>query len=274
MMQSFDGGANWTVDRALTALVTGQGTFQFDEFHSDSGARLQVHAIAFDPDNGNHIVVGTEAAGLIESFDDGASWNAIGLSNQVPAVSGFFFKDDSSVIVSTYGRGLWKIHDCGQPCHATAFSMSVTPVSVSIAADDSVSVHLSTTLLTGNATPINLSFYVPNGVVPGQFIATSVPPGQSVDLGFAVPLGTPPGPKGPITIVGSNGIEAHSVTVDVTTTQCVPITCQADLCGRVDDKCGHTLDCGSCPPDPCRHCQTPRQCCICNGGVWVGGRCQ
>ncbi len=41
-----------------------------------------------------------------------------------------------------------------------------------------------------------------------------------------------PGRKGPITIVGRDGIEAHSVTNDVTTTQCVPITCQADKAER------------------------------------------
>lgn len=274
MKKSTDGGATWTADPGLTALATGQGTFQFNFGNGDNGTRMQVHAIAFDPDNRSHIVVGTEAAGLIESFDGGASWNTVGLSNQVTAVSGFFFKDDNSIIVATYGRGLWRIHDCGQPCHATAFSMSVMPTSVSIPANDSVSVHLSTALVAGDATPINLSFYVPRGVVAGQFIPTSVTPGQGVDLGFAVPLGTPPGPKGAITILGSDGIEARSVTVDVTTTQCVPITCQADMCGRVDDKCGNPLDCGICPPDPCRHCQTPRQCCICNGGVWVGGRCQ
>jgi hypothetical protein len=28
------------------------------------------------------------------------------------------------------------------------------------------------------------------------------------------------------------------------------------------------------PPDICRDCRTPQQCCVCNGGTWVGGRCQ
>jgi hypothetical protein len=28
------------------------------------------------------------------------------------------------------------------------------------------------------------------------------------------------------------------------------------------------------PPNDCTHCRTPEQCCICNGGAWVGGRCE
>jgi photosystem II stability/assembly factor-like uncharacterized protein len=117
MKRSTDGGATWTADPALTALVTAQGTFQFNFGNGDPGTRMQVHAIAFDPDNGSHIMIGTEAAGLFESFDNGASWKAIASSNRVTAVSGFFFKDDNSVVVATYGRGLWLVHDCGQRCN-------------------------------------------------------------------------------------------------------------------------------------------------------------
>jgi photosystem II stability/assembly factor-like uncharacterized protein len=117
MKKSTDGGATWTADTALTALVTGQGTFQFNFGNGDVGTRMQVHAIAFDPDNGNHIMVGTEAVGLFESFDNGANWNMIPSSNQITAASGFFFKDDNSIVVATYGRGLWLVHDCGQRCN-------------------------------------------------------------------------------------------------------------------------------------------------------------
>jgi hypothetical protein len=126
--------------------------------------------------------------------------------------------------------------------------MSVTPSSVSIAANDSLSVQLSTTMLNGDANPINLTYNVPNGVVAGQFAAASVTPSQSVDIGFAVLLGTPPGPKGPITIVGTKGTETHSVTVGVTTTACSPFTCggRGLQCGSTNDNCGHTILCGSC----------------------------
>jgi len=117
MKSSTDGGVTWTVDPALTALVMAQGAFQFNFGNGDAGTRMQVHAIAFDPDNGNHIMIGTEAAGLFESFDNGASWKAIPSSDRVTGVSGFFFRQDNSVAVATYGRGLWLVHDCGQPCN-------------------------------------------------------------------------------------------------------------------------------------------------------------
>jgi hypothetical protein len=87
-----------------------------------------------------------------------------------------------------------------------SFAMSVAPTSASIAANDSVSVHLATVLL-DSANPITLTLKPPPGVVAGQFDPTSVVPGQGVDLGFAVPLGTLPGAKGAITIIGNNGIE-------------------------------------------------------------------
>ena len=116
MKKSADGGGHWKVDTGLTALVTGQGTFQFNFALGDAGIRMQVHVVAFDPDNGSHILVGTEAAGLVESFDGGDTWNLVGSSNRVTAVSSVFFKDDNTVVVGSYGRGLWKVRDCGQPC--------------------------------------------------------------------------------------------------------------------------------------------------------------
>lgn len=27
------------------------------------------------------------------------------------------------------------------------------------------------------------------------------------------------------------------------------------------------------PPDPCAHCRTPAECCVCNGGTWTGKVC-
>lgn len=27
------------------------------------------------------------------------------------------------------------------------------------------------------------------------------------------------------------------------------------------------------PPNPCAHCSTPEECCICNGGTWTGKVC-
>jgi len=90
-------------------------------------------------------------------------------------------------------------------------------------------------------------------------------PRAGVDLGFAVILGTPPGPKNPITIVGSNGLDTHAVTIDVTTTACVPTTCQGSgfQCGSLSDKCGQTLSCGECAGTGV----------VCSGGQCVPRRC-
>jgi hypothetical protein len=106
MKTSTDGGASWTVDSVLTTLVTGDGQFLF--FEPNFG--LQAHAIAFDPANSNRIVVGTEANGIIASLDGGQTWGPMFQSNQVPAITSFFFDEvQNTVLVSSYGRGLWKL---------------------------------------------------------------------------------------------------------------------------------------------------------------------
>jgi hypothetical protein len=141
--------------------------------------------------------------------------------------------------------------------------MSIDPTTVSIAAADSVSVHLSTTRL-NDANTINLGYQPPEGVQAGEFAPRSVPPGQGVDIGFFVPSGTAPGHKGSIAITGDNGIERHSVTVDVTTTGCVPHTCQGLglQCGASTDGCGGPLSCGMCDAGL-----------TCSGGLCLQPRC-
>src|SRR5262249_54849874 len=133
------------------------------------------------------------------------------------------------------------------------------------AANDGASVHLSTTMLNDPYT-INLKYDVPDGVVVGDGAPTSLAPGQAADIWFVAPLGTPSGPKGSITIVGSNGIETHSVKVDVTTTPCVStgFSCGPGVteCGSISDNCGHTHNCGSCETGL-----------VCNLGLCVPPRC-
>jgi hypothetical protein len=106
MKVSTDGGASWTVDSALTTLVTGNGEFLF----SVPNVGVQAHAIFFDPANSNRILVGTEANGIIASLDGGQTWSPMFQSNQVPAITSFFFDEvQNNVLVSSYGRGLWKL---------------------------------------------------------------------------------------------------------------------------------------------------------------------
>ena len=107
MKVSTNGGATWSPDAELTNAVTQNGALQF--MLDLTGC--QAHTIAFDPNDGRRILVGTEGAGIIESTNSGATWHAIPNSaNVIPLVSSFFYENDSTVVVSTYARGLWKLH--------------------------------------------------------------------------------------------------------------------------------------------------------------------
>ncbi len=100
-----DGGATWTTNAQLTNLVTKSGSL-----HMYKGPYfMQVTHIGFDPYNDQRIMVGTRDAGIVVSDDDGATWTTIPGSERVLYCTGFFFRSDGSVIVSTYGRGLWRI---------------------------------------------------------------------------------------------------------------------------------------------------------------------
>jgi len=116
MKVSIDGGASWNVDSVLTTLVTGNGQFRF--FEPNFG--LQAHTIAFDPANGNRILVGTEANGVIASLDGGQTWGPMFQSNQASGITSFFFDEvQNDVLVSTYGRGLWKLSFVPRPTALT-----------------------------------------------------------------------------------------------------------------------------------------------------------
>jgi len=107
MRQSRDGGATWTADLPLTNLVTDNGRLAFGGvFFVGSQAR----AIAFSPANSNIILVGTESAGILASFDNGNTWSKLIGSEKVTSITSFFFDEvNNEIFVSSYGRGLWKV---------------------------------------------------------------------------------------------------------------------------------------------------------------------
>ncbi|HZQ64885.1 MAG TPA: hypothetical protein VFA66_06640 [Gaiellaceae bacterium] len=117
MVETFDGGQSWNQLAQLTNRITDNGTFRFSTPSggyrvAPRGLGSQVHVIAFDPTDTNRILVGTEAAGIVETLDGGANWATIDGSQQIPAVSGFFFDDVTAgrqIVVSSTGRGLWKL---------------------------------------------------------------------------------------------------------------------------------------------------------------------
>lgn len=112
MKVSHDGGITWKVDPVLTSLITGNGEFLFSQEYFPTFVS-QAHVIAFDPNNPQRILIGTEAAGIIFSLDGGRTWDTVSGSRKVPNISSFFFENyligGGRVLVSSYGRGLWQL---------------------------------------------------------------------------------------------------------------------------------------------------------------------
>lgn len=100
-----DGGSVWNAADALTSLITHSGEFRFRW-----NSFVQVSNIAFDPSCRRHVLIGTREAGIFRSVDAGRTWRRIANSERVPRVSSFYFTDQNSAIISTYGRGLWKLN--------------------------------------------------------------------------------------------------------------------------------------------------------------------
>jgi hypothetical protein len=63
---------------------------------------------------------------------------------------------------------------------------------------------------------------------------------------------------------------------------CTDVSSDPANCSRCGNACPSGMSCAGsvCIPSPtpplpdCRHCRTPQQCCVCNGGAWVAGRCE
>lgn len=120
---SASAGMTFTIDSALTQLIADKGYFftltpdqWFDQNVQPPGAVLEPHVIAYNPYSRNHIVVGTEHLGVIQSIDGGQNWEIITGTQQIPAITDFFFLDHhhgyqgETFFVTSYGRGLWRVN--------------------------------------------------------------------------------------------------------------------------------------------------------------------
>lgn len=105
MKISTDGGFSWRPIDELTRLVTRDGTIRFRDREFTA-----VSNIAFSPVNASHILVGTVQGGIVRSTDRGTTWRGLAGTEMLPRISSFFFEDEAHVIVSTYGRGLWRLN--------------------------------------------------------------------------------------------------------------------------------------------------------------------
>ena len=111
VLVSHDSGLSWKTDHNLTREVTKNNTLLL---YDDNVTRVQVTCISFDPYNADRIYVGTRDAGVIHSTDAGKTWSTIPNSNRILYITNFFFESNGdTIIVSTYGRGLWKIQTWG-----------------------------------------------------------------------------------------------------------------------------------------------------------------
>ena len=120
MMESTDGGDNWTAMPDLTNLVTngGQLNFRGRIFLSQLPPLWalanflpisQVSAISFYPDNPQMVALGTVQNGIFISADRGKTWKQVPGSEKATLVSSLHWRAATEIIVSTYGRGLWRL---------------------------------------------------------------------------------------------------------------------------------------------------------------------
>ncbi len=104
MMQTSDGGDNWTEILALTALVTDGGRYQFRNSIFPHASAVSYYAS--DP---NMVAVGTHENGIMLSSDHGTTWIRVPGSERATYITSLEWRSTTDVIVSTYGRGLWRV---------------------------------------------------------------------------------------------------------------------------------------------------------------------
>ncbi len=119
VMESNDGGDNWNEMGQLQALVTDGGKLKFrGQMYFSQAPPLWaldfspisvVSAISFHPDNPDRVAVGTVQSGVFVSIDRAQTWKKVPGSEKATLISGLYWRKDDDLIVSTYGRGLWRV---------------------------------------------------------------------------------------------------------------------------------------------------------------------
>lgn len=104
MMQTSDGGENWNDIPALTTLVTDGGRYQFRNWVFPHASAVSYYAR--DP---SMVAVGTHENGVMLSTDHGGTWMKVPGSERATYITSIEWRSATDVIVSTYGRGLWRM---------------------------------------------------------------------------------------------------------------------------------------------------------------------
>lgn len=102
-----DGGKNWYPNYRLTELINNNGSINFYET-IDCCPKILVTCISYNPDNTSQIAIGTRENGIFFTWDGGNVWYKLDNTTQITNVSSIVFYFDGNILVSTYGRGLWK----------------------------------------------------------------------------------------------------------------------------------------------------------------------
>lgn len=117
--ETWDGGAHWRPNTALTNLVTSNGQFLFDALPDGDTGRAnwsELQSISFDPKVRDRIFIGTDTAGILATSDGGENWTLVPDTKGVVTSPVDFFNDPEDLlatvdrqIVASYGRGLWRL---------------------------------------------------------------------------------------------------------------------------------------------------------------------
>ncbi len=115
MWYTTSGGPPWHRDPVLTRLI--QCDWNGNRYPLAGNYQLfagnlfqsQPEVVAFDPQNSNHIVVGTLSVGTFVSLDGGRSWGR--LPQEIPMVSSIVFSPQQDhFFLSSFGQGVYHIH--------------------------------------------------------------------------------------------------------------------------------------------------------------------
>jgi hypothetical protein len=119
MLESTDGGVTWTEMTQLTQQVTDSGTLNFrgrqffnqnaDQYPADFFPISLVSAISFYPEGPDQVALGTTQNGIFLSQDGGKIWIKVPGSEKATLITSIYWRSANDLIVSTYGRGLWRV---------------------------------------------------------------------------------------------------------------------------------------------------------------------
>ena len=105
VMQSFDDANNWTEIPNLWPEVSNS-----DEFRGFTDEWPFVQAVSFYAKDSQLVALGTFDTGVFISTDGGATWGHVRGSEKATFISSLEWLSPNDLLVSTYGRGLWRIH--------------------------------------------------------------------------------------------------------------------------------------------------------------------